>query len=217
MKKKVKLCLMMLLLSVVCISGVSSNAKGVRPKIARKTVWMYGKDSYVSAYDFYAEEKDVVAPDTFISIKSSNKNVLEVASQDKKYNNFAFKAKKTGKSKITIKYKYKGKVYKETATVKVKKFSNPIKKATLNGKDITKKLKKGYYENYKYNKGKIKVNLKLKKGWKIKMVTYTYPSYEYIKNGQSVSIPKKQYTRVRYILVNKYNEELGINFHFQRK
>lgn len=208
---------LILICGCIAISGSDCSAKAKKPKIARTTVWLYEDESWTHATDLYSEDDGTLYPEDYISIKSSNEEVLEVAQQDKEHNGFFFNPVKEGQSKITLKYKYKGKTYEESKTVNVKKWSNPIKKTTLNGKNITKSLKKGYYSNMKYKKGSIKINLKPIKGWKIKSITYTYPKYRNVKNNQKLSIPKKQWTRVRYLLKNKQGDEIGINFAFERK
>ena len=219
MKKIVRIIILSFVLICGCVAleGMCSDAKSSKPKIARKTIWIYSDGGWTHAGDLYSENDGTLYPDEFISIASSNEDVLEVAEQDAEHNGYFFNPLKPGKTKVTLTYKYKGKTYNESKTINVKKFPQVVKKATLNGKNVTKSLKKGYYSNYKYKKGTIQINLKPKKGWKIKRITYTYPEYKTIKNNQQVTIPKKQWARVRYLLKNKKGDEVGLNFNIERK
>ena len=61
-----------------------SDAKGSKPKIARKTIWLYSDKRWTDHVLLFSEDEGTVYPDKTISIASSNEKVLEVARQDKK-------------------------------------------------------------------------------------------------------------------------------------
>lgn len=84
-----------------------------------------------------------------MKVKSSNRKVISTKTFGKDYyliadNNqvgIGVKLKKTGSTKITAKFKYRGKTYSVKTTVKVIKYSNPFKKIVVDGRDCTSDFK----------------------------------------------------------------------------
>ena len=223
MKKYSKVLSMVLAVFMVfgmtCISTVEADAASAPVKIMKHTYWV-GEESWGPA-PYMASEK-VCANAMLLSVKSSNKKVLKVVKTegDDLYSYYLV-PKKAGKSKITLKYKYKGKTYKLSKTMQVKKYPKPIKKIKINGK--TKKPSKYKFScdtnNYKKTSAKIKITPA--KGWKI---TGGYISQDesyfktlkasVFKNGKSIKLKKDCSAYIYITMVNKKGEtfDYGVSF-----
>lgn len=137
---------------------------------------------------------------TVLSVTSSNSAVLKVAKKNKKFDKIMLQAKKAGTSKLTIKYKYKGKTYTTTSKCTVPD-NYPLKSVKVNGKSLKLKKSPYGYSYTKYNKDTAKVKFTAAAGWKLKKVAYvddTSPNAKSkkIKNGAAVDTPKGKYTHV---------------------
>lgn len=109
-----------------------------------------------------------------MSVKSSNKKVISTKTFEKDFYLIAdsnqvgigVKLKKLGSTKLTAKFKYKGKSYSVKTTVKVVKYTNPFKKIVVDGKDCTSdfKTKSGSQISFMGRNIKITPN----KNWRIK-------------------------------------------------
>ncbi len=132
-----------------------------------------------------------------MSVKSSNKKVISTKTFGKDFyliadNNqvgIGVKLKKTGSTKITAKFKYKGKSYSVKTTVKVVKYTNPFKKIVVDGRDCTSDFnnKSGSQISFMGRNIQITPN----KNWKVKSI-YTYKPGASTKKkvkGSSVTIP----------------------------
>ncbi len=111
------------------------------------------------------------------SFKSSDTSIFEVQydeAEGKKPSNW-LKLNKAGTAKLS--FKYGGKTY--TSTVTVKKYTNPVKTFKLtgvsSGKDVSSKSKKTNNPSLKLKKSSdnAKLTIKAKSGWKIKSVVFT--------------------------------------------
>lgn len=81
---------------------------------------------------------------------------------------FYVKPESVGTAKITIKFKTKsGKKLSTSRTVSVKKYPNHIKSLKVDGKTVNVSKNKYLYLKGKFKKDKVKINMKLKDGWKI--------------------------------------------------
>ena len=132
-----------------------------------------------------------------IKVKSSNKKVISTKTFGKDYyliadNNqvgIGVKLKKTGSTKITAKFKYRGKTYSVKTTVKVIKYSNPFKKIVVDGRDCTSDFKNKNESSISFMGRNIKITPN--KNWRVKSI-YTYkPGATKMKKvkGSSVTIP----------------------------
>ena len=149
-----------------------------------------------------------------VKVKSSNKKVISTKtfSKDyyliKDYNNnqvgIGVKLKKTGSTKITAKFKYRGKTYSVKTTVKVIKYSNPFKKIIEDGRNCTSDFKNKHESESPFIGRKIKITPN--KNWRVKSI-YTYkPGATKMKRvkGSSVTIPTN--CRAFITMENKKNK-----------
>ena len=147
-----------------------------------------------------------------MKVKSSNKKVISTKTFGKDYyliadNNqvgIGVKLKKTGSTKITAKFKYKGKTYSVKTTVKVIKYSNPFKKIVVDGRDCTADFKNKHGSGISFMGRNIKITPN--KNWRVKSI-YTYkPGATKMKRvkGSSVTIPTN--CRAFITMENKKNK-----------
>ena len=131
-----------------------------------------------------------------VTVTSSNKKVVAAeGAQGIEY--ITMNAKKTGSATLTIKATVNGKVKTYLAKIKVVKQKNPFKKLQIGSTNLAKKAT-DYVVKYK---GKTnaddKLNIKLKKGWKIKEIIMWYQKDDVtwgnkkIKNNTVISFPQK--------------------------
>ncbi len=125
----------------------------------------------------------------------------------KKYKEYYVVGKKSGKTKLSVKYKYKGKTSTKKLTVTVKEYPNAIQSLTINGKDQSLTGENAFRYTKKYSKKNTKASIKMipAEGWKI---SYAYGEIGYpkgktyksnvikkmatkIKKGTEISYPKK--------------------------
>ena len=147
-----------------------------------------------------------------MKVKSSNKKVISTKAFGKDYyliadNNqvgIGVKLKKTGSTKITAKFKYRGKTYSVKTTVKVIKYSNPFKKIVVDGRDCTSDFKNKNGSGISFMGRNIKITPN--KNWRVKSI-YTYkPGATKMKKvkGSSVTIPTN--CRAFITMENKKNK-----------
>ena len=108
------------------------------------------------------------------AVKITDKSIARVKRttykyKGKKYKEYYVVGKKSGKTKLSVKYKYKGKTSTKKLTVTVKEYPNAIQSITINGKNVPLTGEKAFRYEKKYSKKKTKVNVKVvpAKGWKI--------------------------------------------------
>ena len=152
----------------------SNAASGPLKAVQSETI--YEGNTNLSGLDFEPtkanpteKDWDKVQKCVLVSVKSSNNKVLKAKKLGSDMSEQCLEPVKAGKAKITIKYKYKGKKYTITKTVKVKKYLNAIESITLNGKSVNLNKQK-YRFNYdveKYKKTSAKVKIKPASGWEI--------------------------------------------------
>jgi hypothetical protein len=163
-----------------------------------------------------------------VSVKSSN-NCVKVYKIGKEGESRLLSANKTGKSKITVKFKNKsGKTVTKTTTVYVKKYPIFMKQLKFNGKKINLKKHKSYLERYNCKSNNVKIDLNLKKGWKIIEVGGYYIDEQTAKasdakitkamvlKGKSISFPKKYEYMGVYLSVKKGNTVVPYAFSISR-
>lgn len=136
------------------------------------------------------------------NLKSSNKNI-KVSAQDG-YIRVVY-GDKAGTAKITC--TVRGVKLKTTFTVK--KYTNPISKLTVGGKNYTSKFAKTnrYYYGKKFSNKKF--SIKVKSGWKIKWVSTPTKTYYMNKSSWSKTVSMKKYS-YSYISVGVYQEKTGV-------
>lgn len=133
------------------------------------------------------------------NVKSSNSKIVKVNKNTyedengKKQTSFSIYGRKAGKAKLTINFKDGSKTKKIRKTVKVKKYPNQIKSLKINGNKVNLKGDKryNYYNTSKYKKKSAKIQLKLKKGWRISNISGNYYNYKTGKEGKISSLKSK--------------------------
>ena len=210
------LSLLLALLTLVCAAVPALAAP--RPAIEPRTLW--AGCEYYSGVDFV----DMPESAKIVSIKSANKSVIKVVKEGSGLYDHYLEPLKAGKSKITVKYKYKGKTATISATYTVKKYPNPMTWVKVNGKKLNIKANKYYYDFEKYTKTKATVTIKLAKGWSI-VDTWGFiqdpdddSTFEEFspKSGKAFKLPKGYMGCVFFTLGNKKGEELQYGVRFDR-
>ena len=156
-----------------------------------------GEEGYAYAYNQKNGENATVK-----SVKVTNKAIAKVKKDTykyngKKYTNYLVVGKKPGKTKVSIKYKYKGKTSTKKVTLTVKEYPNAIQSLSINGKNITISGDKQFKYIKKYSKKKTKATVKLvpAEGWKI---SYVWGDTGYFKNNAyKSSVIKNAKTKVK--------------------
>ena len=133
--------------------------------------------------------------------------------------------KSTGKATITVNFTTPGgKKLKAKKTIRVKKYPNEITSLKVNGKKVNISKNKFRYDKGKITASKVKVALKLKKGWKIANVYgncwNNSGSFKEIKNakslvkkGSEIKFPKK-YSEFE-LLIEMTNGKDMIDYHIR--
>lgn len=117
-----------------------------------------------------------------IKVTSSRKSVASIR-KEKWGDCFFLKPKKTGTTKLTISAVAGKKKVKYTNIVKVVNFRNPFKALKINGKSYLKQIK-GASNYINIENSKIKLDCKLKSGWKIELVDVSGYRKKSIKNNR---------------------------------
>ena len=110
--------------------------------------------------DANGEEKTVIVSDWLknFSGEAKIKDATDLTDVDKK----------TGSTKITAKFKYRGKTYSVKTTVKVIKYSNPFKKIVVDGRDCTSDFKNKNGSGISFMGRNIKITPN--KNWRVKSI-----------------------------------------------
>ena len=161
------------------------------------------------------------------SVVTGNKNVIGIKkssyynAKGKKQTMYTMDCKKSGKAKLTVKFKTaKGKTGTIRTEVKVKKYPAQIKSLKVNGKKVNTSKKKYLYEVRKYKKASATVKMKVKAGWKVQDAQYYLFGSTGSKNGtlkssvitggKKISFPKKySQLMVTISMTNKNNDYIS--------
>ena len=168
---------------------------------------------------------------TVTKVSSSNTKVIAIEkfkekNEKGKTQTFYYIApKSTGKATITVSFTTPGgKKLKAKKTIRVKKYPNEITSLKVNGKKVNLSENKFRYDKGKITASKVKIALKLKKGWKIENAYGNCwnmsGSDKEIKNakslvskGSEIKFPKK-YSEFE-ILIEMTNGKDTINYHIR--
>ena len=170
------------------------------------------------------------------SVKSSNSRVKVERNtwkdeDGKNQTSYSLLGKKPGKAKLTIKYKAGSKTRTIKKTVNVKKYPNQIKSLKINGKTIKTKGDRRYFYNTngrRYTKTSAKIQMKLKKGWRISFIEGNYFNYKTGKDGRisnirskvtggkTIKFPKKWTSMHIYVVMEKGNDTIDYNIDLWR-
>ena len=174
-KKRIALLLVLCLAvtGVFVFAPVSVNADGgfITKKYAKKvtvsTGWKY----------YHIDMRSKLKGAKKITIKSSKKAVAKVDKSVKKYGPMV-QVKKPGTAKITTTVKKGKKTKKYTTKLKVVKYQNPFKSATLAGKSFKGLYKKGISASEYFGEVQGKMVIKPRKGWKVKKIREEITVYD---------------------------------------
>lgn len=155
-----KLLALVLVLTMAVIAPVGAQAASVVKEETAYAIYYPKTNIYT-----YEQQIGISEKSKFTSLKSSRKSVATVVRKKTsgKYSLYVV-PRKTGTT--TISYKLNG--VKHTQKVIVKKYVNPYKKVTINGKDITAQFKKSnaaLVSYQKYKNKKVTIKYKMKKNW----------------------------------------------------
>ncbi len=163
-------------------------------------------DVYLNNYAFVGQQETVYAGNgddsaTVTSVKSGNSKIIKVKkSKFEGVTYYDLKYKKTGKTKVTVKFKTpSGEVFTKTKTIKVLKYPNHIKSIKINGKSVNVKKNK-YYFDKKVKGTSVNIKMATKNGWKISYADINMSgknnekevknSKSKIKKGTTIKFPK---------------------------
>ena len=156
-----------------------------------------------------------------ITVVSSNPKVVAVKQVNKESNGkctFSVQLNGSGKAKISLKAEINGKKKTiQTSTVKVHKYSNPVKQLTIGEKDYASLMTEmPQAKDQSVAAGDYKLTCKPAKGWKIKKIHYgvaatsdsaTSYTMKKIKNGGTITVVDGQSIEV---FVELYNPSRNI-------
>ena len=190
----------LIILFIVCVLfSVPANAAA---KISPVTIWTDGGLSAGGGhlcFDEWMEGAKV------ISARSSRPKVLKVETKrgnDANYGIYLTGLKK-GRSKVTVTYKWKGKMYKTSAVYTVRPYPQVFSSFKVNGKEVRFDENPS---NYRLNARKtrtLKVRYALRKGWKLvhsEGVYYSGGQEKYFKpvNGKKMQVVRPK-TFINYM------------------
>ena len=135
-------------------------------------------------------------------LKSSNPKVVSINSHYPTY--IQLKIRKTGSTKIRMRFTFKGKTYRYQTTIKVKKYDNPFESLQIGDENLVSRLNKRPDANFD---GEGILNYRLKKGWIIKEAYYQDISEDGDWNEKKI-VFDGQYIRIEgwdYINIKCYN------------
>lgn len=194
--KKLKKSISLLFVFAMVISMFTVQPLGV--SAAEKPSVDLGKECY---YYFppmtgsYGKMINGLKKNAKVTVKSSNKKVVSVK-YDKTMKMVCISPKKIGKAVITCKIKQNGKTYTSKGTYTVLKYKNPFAKCKIGSKDYTKKFDKYNSCAVKMSKKTQKLQIKMKKGYKIteiKGIKNSDASEVKIKNGSKIKTSDYMY------------------------
>ena len=148
-----------------------------------------------------------------LSVKSSNSKVASIGKAFyKPFTDIFITPKKPGTTKITIVAKTGGKQITCKGTVTVVKFEKPFTKLKIEGKDYLKEIKCGstYYLDVDTKKDGLKLEYKLRSGWKIKSVFAMNEKYEDINYKKEFKNGIKLFKKYGYYRVLLRNTKTGV-------
>lgn len=178
-----------------------------------------GEKAYVVAYATRGT-KPVTIKKITVSDKTIAKVMIKTFKVDgKKYKEYYVLGKKPGKTKVTVKYKYNGKVKYKKINVTVEAYPNPLQSLEVNGKNVPLSGVTSFIYEAKCKKTKVKIKAVPSEGWEIidAMGDISYPKNKptkysnikkvksKVKKGTVISFPKKY--KNMYVSFTMENEE----------
>jgi len=203
--------------------SAQDDENSTAPELQPATFWAGNDDGdYVGNYVTSNSEVESV-----VTIKSSNPKVLKINRHGTSSDLWSYSIKpiKAGKVRITVTYKIDGTTKTTSNTFTVKKFPNPIKAMTVNGKKVPVPTAKNFtdWQRVYCFKGKsAKVKVTPAKGWKLSgklcaIITDkdVYDGYDYQKlfaNGTAFKFGKSKNASVEFTLVRKNSDGTSDSF-----
>lgn len=218
MKKSIRKTILMAFMIGVMSFMIPGTAFAAKKVALESTAWLN--------YTGWLEVDNLPKNAKLVSAKSSNNKVLKVNGVTKGI--VMVDLKKAGKAKVTVTYKVGSKNKNIAQTVEVKKYLNPVKKVSVNGRYI--KIDKGAPDTVSTEllgaKGKVTIKVTLQSGWSI-VKNSSYIEVEHyaldkdgdtgkartekkrFKNGMTVSKETEEdEIYVELILKNKKNQKM---------
>ena len=159
MKKSIRKTILMVFMIGVMSLMISGTALAAKKIALESTAWLN--------YTGWLEVDNLPKNAKLVSAKSSNNKILKVNGVTK--GAVIVDLKKAGKVKVTVTYKVGSKKKKFTQTVEVKKYLDPVKKVSVNGRNI--KINRRDPDTVSTElldtKGKVTIKVTLKSGWSI--------------------------------------------------
>ncbi len=211
--KKLKKSISLLLAFVMVISMITVQPLAVNA--AEKPSVDLGKECF---YYFppmtgnYGKMINGLKKNAKVTVKSSNKKVASVRYEKATKMVWIF-PKKIGKAVITCKIKQNGKTYTSKGTYTVLKYKNPIAKCKIGSTDYTKKFDKYNSCQVKMSKKTQKLQIKMKKGYKITEIIgikNSDASEVKIKNGSKIKTSDYMYIFCSF--KDKKGNKTGVEF-----
>ncbi|MBO6047432.1 MAG: hypothetical protein J6P61_06765 [Erysipelotrichaceae bacterium] len=179
--KKLSVLLLALLLIVSGINTVVAKPKA--PFVVKKGT-LYAGD-YESQIKVVSYNDEALENAEILTFKSSKTSVIKIIKYGSSLMDYELLPKKTGKSTITVKYKYDGYTYTYKVKYTVKKYPSPFKYLKVQSKSINlARNRTSVTVDYNFLK-KTEVKYKLNSGWKI-------TSLSWVNSEDPATFPKKK-------------------------
>ena len=188
-KKKRTFCFLAVISILMIGCHVLDAAAASKYYLNEEVLWEGNDASVSSPHGNFPEDKISI-----LSVKSSKPKVIKIERRRTSHNDissYTLLPLKAGKSKITVKFKYKKKTYSASGNFTVKKYVCPFQWIKIDGKKIPLAKNKYSYYTSNGNKKKSTVTIKLKKGWKVNNwegIDFKNFSNFTVKNGKAFSV-----------------------------
>lgn len=184
--KKLMTLLAMIILAFGMVNVRTLKTQAASPSVSKKETYCYYKNMSIP---YEIEISGFVSGTKATNLKNSNPDVVK-AYIDKNIGNVWFTIRKPGTAKIS--FRYKGKKF--TQTVSVVKYENPCEWFKIGNKDYNKCFKKTRYYSLNGKKDLTgTINIKAKKGWKLKKIKTLnmYDGEKKVKNRSKIVVSTK--------------------------
>ncbi len=211
-KRLLAMVALMLLTALFCKTSVFA-AESKIDSIKKKQILPLTKNSYYRIWEL--DKKGSIVKN---SLKVSKPSVLQVKTvKEGSIPKLYLAPRKTGKTKISFKYKYGGRTKTCKFNIKVVKYTNPFSKLMIGSKNYARHFKNSTLE---YGTGKeVKGTIQVvpASGWICEYITYTIRIanntnyYDFYRTGITVNIPRGgDVTVYMHNTVHNYDETFTI-------
>ncbi len=192
MKMKIRKSILLVVMAAVftLLAGMSASAKTRQTKVGAPI-------NGDRVYFVYSGPASGIA-----DVKSSNRKVAEVVTEhDESDVTVYLRLKKTGTTSLSYKTTNEGKTEMHNIKLCVYKHKNPFRTLKVGNVSYKSQFSKGDYSTLQKGKGKVQV--KVRKGWKVKTIKVQEPGkgWRKLKKNEKVDIPNKN--SIMIILKNR--------------